>query len=131
MLKKVKEKNEILIKEHFEEVFGENYSFEVKWGIPVTLLTINFEKENNKSIWKLAFNMEDETYELSTFATKTVDEKEVADWSTIDKATIEFIIKRTAEISEQLFVTREIPEQSQPETQGEAEIEKVEAEPIE
>lgn len=133
MLKKVKEKNETLIREHFQEVFGENYDFEVKWGIPVTLLTITFEKETTKSIWKLAFNMEDETYELSTFATKMVEEKEVPDWSTIDKNTIDFIIKRTAEISEQLFITREVPEQPQQEVNPEieADIEKVEAEQVE
>lgn len=77
--------------------------------------------------------MEDETYELSTFATKMVEEKEVPDWSTIDKNTIDFIIKRTAEISEQLFITREVPEQPQQEVNPEieADIEKVEAEQVE
>lgn len=131
MLKKIKEKNEFLIKDHFEKVFGEDYNFEVNWGMPIVVLTITFEKEERKSIWKLGFNMDDENYELSMLGIKTEDEKEFPDWSTIDKNTVDFIIKRTIEISEQLFITREAPEQPQENPDHEAEIEKVEAEQIE
>lgn len=114
MLKNVKAKNEQIIKEHFEEVFGEGYTIEVKWGMPVSNVTATFDKEGKKSIWQIVFDMESEAFELRTFATKLVEEKEVADWAQIDRQTIEFIIKRTAEISENLFVTREMPAQPQP-----------------
>lgn len=58
--------------------------------------------------------METEAFDLRTFSTKLVDGKEVADWAQIDRQTIEFIMKRTAEISENLFFTRDVPEQPVP-----------------
>lgn len=114
MLKNVKAKNEKIIKEHFEEVFGEGYTIEVNWGMPVANVSATFEKDGKKSIWALTFNMETEAFDLRTFSTKIVDEKEVPDWAQIDRQTIEFIIKRTSEITENLFFTRDVPEQPVP-----------------
>jgi len=114
MLKNVKQKNEKIIKEHFEEVFGDGYSIEVKWGMPISNVTATFDKEGRKTIWNLTFDMETEAFDLKTFATKMVEDKEEADWAQIDRQTIEFIIKRAAEISENLFYTRDVPEQPIP-----------------
>jgi hypothetical protein len=58
--------------------------------------------------------METEVFDLRTFSTKIEDEKEVPDWAQIDRQTIEFIIKRTSEITENLFFTRDVPEQPVP-----------------
>jgi hypothetical protein len=114
MIKNIKAKNEQIIREHFEEVFGDGYTIEVKWGFPVTTVISTLEKDGVKSSWKITFDMETEFFELATFSTKTVDEKIVADWAIIDKRIIDFVIKRTSEISENLFYTREIPIQPVP-----------------
>lgn len=50
MLKNVKQKNEKIIKEHFQEVFGEGYTVEVNWGMPIANVSATFEKEGKKSI---------------------------------------------------------------------------------
>ena len=114
MLKNVKQKNETIIREHFEEIFGEDYSFEIKWGMPISRVISTYEKEGRKSVWDITFDMETEAFELKTFSTKTVEGKEEADWAQIDKQTMDFIIKRTSEITENLFYTRDVPEQPMP-----------------
>jgi hypothetical protein len=114
MLKNVKAKNEKIIKEHFEEVFGEGYVIEVKWGMPVCNIMATFNKDGKKSIWNLIFDMENSNFELRTFSTKMVEGVEQPDWAQIDNQTINFIINRAAEISENLFFTRDVPEQPVP-----------------
>lgn len=122
MLKNIKQKNEKLIAEHFEQVFGEGYKVEVNWGMPVMAITITATKDDKVSSWRIAFNMENESYELSTKAVKTVDGKEEADWATLTKEIVEFVIKRSIEISEQLFITREVPQEETKETKAEPEV---------
>lgn len=120
MLNKIKEKNQEILQNHFQEVFGEESVVTVNWGFPVTSVKVAVEKEEEKTIWVLAFNVNTEDFEISTYASKMEEGVEVPAQVTVSKQVIDFIIKRTAEITEHFFTTREVDAPAQEEVQESA-----------
>lgn len=114
MLKDIKATNENIIKEHFSEIFGKNYTIECNWNFPVCILTIVYEDEQKMSEWKIITDLTTQDFNLETFATKnekvenSEDVKVLPDKSSIDNKTINFIIERLSLISESFFTTRKV-----------------------
>lgn len=127
MLKDIKATNEKIIKEHFSEIFGENYNIECNWNFPVCVLTIVYEDKQKMSEWKIITDLTTQDFNLETFATKnekvenSEDVKVLPDRSSIDNKIINFIIERLSLISENFFTTRKVenPTPSQSETKAE------------
>jgi len=128
MLSQIVLTNNKILKEHFEQLLGENHTVVAKWGFPVCEVEVTQETDVLKAIFTIVFNMMTSAYTLKTYSVKKTqleqvegDEsdpvfEEAADWLNIDSGTIDFFINRIKEISEQFFTTREQPKVEEPAT---------------
>jgi hypothetical protein len=106
MLKQIKQTNEKILKQHFEQAFGEGSEVEVNWGFPIIGFELTINQPGTKTIIRLNFNSDTEDYQISALGSKIVDEKEVPDFATVSKEIIDFIMKESSAITEQFFTTR-------------------------
>ena len=55
MLSKIKEKNQEILQNHFQEVFGEESVVTVNWGFPVTSVKSGCRKRGRKNYLGFSF----------------------------------------------------------------------------
>jgi hypothetical protein len=123
MLKQIKQTNEKILKKHFEQSFGEESKVEVNWGFPIITVEITLNHPETKTIFKITFNSDTEDYDLSSYAIKMVDGKEIPDFASISKQVIDFIIKDSNAITEQFFTTKGYDPDAAPEKSTEVTVE--------
>lgn len=105
MLKDLKKDLENFTINFFKEVFGEDYKIEYQWGIPISTIIITLEKDSQKSIWKITFEIdsEEKNFSLTTFGSRVENEKTVPEQNTIESNLIYFIIEKCREITNSAF----------------------------
>lgn len=120
MLSKIKAKNEEILQNHFQELFGDAYQIEVSWGFPFVVVNIVLDNKEVKTITQVSIDMMQEAgFQLRILGAKKVYEPVqegdepiitlVPDWTSIDSNTINVISERIKLITEQFFTTREVP----------------------
>jgi len=107
MLKQVKETNEKAIENYLGQAFGEGYEVKANWGYPVTSVLLTNKTESRTTSWRVSVNLDNEKYEVSTFASETTkeDDNEVVkpSWATINDDTINFIKDGISKVINAIF----------------------------
>ena len=103
MLNQVKEKNEQIFIDHFNEVFGDKFNVQCEWGFPVMMLEFATKNEEFVMKWRVTIDVAKPDYSLQTYGAKIEEDKEIPQFATIDKTTLEFILTRAIILSQNLF----------------------------
>lgn len=134
MLRKIKEKNEKILKEDFKKALGGSIEVDVDWGFPVSRIQLKDFVEEEKLTTTVLITVDllnEDSFSLTTHSFR-VDEdgKQIlGEPTTIDSGTINFISERIKLISGYLFTTREeepkekVEAEAQPEVEAEAQPE--------
>ena len=109
MLKQVKETNEKAIENYLGQAFGESYEVKANWGYPVTSVLLTNKTESRTTSWRVSVNLDNEKYEISTFASETMSNEDGSEtsvkpsWATINDDTINFIKDGISKVIDAIF----------------------------
>ena len=103
MLDQVKQKNQQIFVDHFNEVFGGKFDVQCEWGFPVMMLEFATKNEEFVVKWRITVDVTKPDYTLQTYGAKIEEDKEIPQFATIDKTTLEFILSRAIMLSQSLF----------------------------
>lgn len=107
MLDQVKQKNAQIFVDHFNEVFGGKFDVQCEWGFPVMILEFATKNEEFVVKWRITVDVTKPDYTLQTYGAKIEEGKEIPQFATIDKTTLEFILSRAMMLSNNLFPQEE------------------------
>ena len=122
MLDQVKQKNAQIFIDHFNEVFGGKFDVECEWGFPVMILQFSSKNEEFVVKWRITVDVTKPDYTLQTYSAKIEEDKEIPQFATIDKTTLEFILTRAIMLSQSLF-PQEKPNETEESTEKSTEPE--------